>query len=236
MWPVAVLLLAKIAESQPHAAFSAFTHGLSSRWHFVFHTVTDIVDFLQPLEDMIHYTLFPVLLGISPPNDILCNLIALPPHWGGLEILNPTTLSAQEYSAPLTITKPLSHHIGSGQCVGYFQVKSEQLSRKSEIRLSKQSMYSNTSASLRVKLNHASQVSLDLATTRGASAWLSALSLYIRSLFMMPLPYIMVGPCIQLLLTVPVKLSSQWIMLYPPLRVVFLPFIIMKSGALQLVS
>ena len=143
----------------------------------MFRTVPDIAGFLQPLEDMIHCALLPVLLEISPPNDTLHNLIALPPHWGGLEILNPTTLSAKEYSASPTITKPLSHHIGSGQCVGYFQVKSEQLSRKSEISLSKQSMYSNTSASLRVELNHASQVSLDIATTRGASAWLSALPL-----------------------------------------------------------
>ena len=82
-----------------------------------------------------------------------------------------------QYSVSLTITEPLSHFIGSGQCVDYFQVKSEQFSRKSEIRLSKQSLYSNTSADLRVKLDHASQVSLDLAMTRGASAWLSALPL-----------------------------------------------------------
>ena len=46
-----VLLLAKIAESQLHAAFFAFTHRLSSRWHFVFRTVPDIAEFLQPLED-----------------------------------------------------------------------------------------------------------------------------------------------------------------------------------------
>ena len=56
-------------------------------------------------------------------------------------------------------------------------MKSEQLSRKSKIRLSKQSMYSNTSVGLHVELDHASQVSLDLATIRGASAWLSALPL-----------------------------------------------------------
>ena len=145
----------------------------------MFCTVPDIAEFLQSLEDVICCTLLPVLLGISPPNDTLRNLIALPPRWGGLGILNPTTLSAhaQEYSASLTITEPLSHHIGSGQCVDYFQVKSEQLSRKSEIRLSKQSMYSNTSAGLRVELDHASQVSLDLAMTRGALAWLSALPL-----------------------------------------------------------
>ena len=86
-------------------------------------------------------------------------------------------LSAQEYSASLTITEPLSHRIGSGQCVDHFQLKSEQLSRKSEIRPSKQSTYLNTSADLHVELDHASQVSLDLAMTRGVSAWLLALPL-----------------------------------------------------------
>ena len=50
VWSAEVLLLAKIAESQMHAVLSAFTHGLSSRWHFVFHTVPDIAEFLQPLE------------------------------------------------------------------------------------------------------------------------------------------------------------------------------------------
>ena len=89
VWSAEILLLTKIAESQPHAAFSAFTHGLSSRWRFVFHTVPDIAELLQPLEDVIPCTLLPVLLGISPPNDSLCNLIALPPRWGGLGILNP---------------------------------------------------------------------------------------------------------------------------------------------------
>ena len=138
----------------------------------MFCTVPDIAEFLQPLEDVICCALLPVLLVISTTNDTLHNVIALPPCWGGLGILNPTTLSAQEYSASLTITEPLSHHIGSGQSVDYFQVKSEQFSH-----LSKQSMYSNTSASLRVELDHASQISLYLTMTRGASAWLLALPL-----------------------------------------------------------
>ena len=88
--------------------------------------------------------------------------------------------SIQQRSLPRNtlLHSPSPNHIGSGQCVDYFQVDFlEQLYRKSEIHLSKQSMYSNASACLRVNLDHASQVSLDLATTRGASAWLSALPL-----------------------------------------------------------
>lgn len=126
-------------------------------------------DILQPLEDVIRCNFLPVLLGISPPINTLCNLVVLPPHLGGLRILNSTALSAQEYSASLTTTKLLSHHIGSKQCVYYFWVRSEQFSRKFEIHFSKQSIYYNTSTSLRVQLDCSSQVSLDLSTTQGAS-------------------------------------------------------------------
>ena len=34
-WSAEVLLLAKIGESQPHAAYSALTHSLFSRWRYV---------------------------------------------------------------------------------------------------------------------------------------------------------------------------------------------------------
>ena len=46
VWSAEGLILAKIAESQPYVAFSAFTHGLSSWWRFVFRTVPDIAEFL----------------------------------------------------------------------------------------------------------------------------------------------------------------------------------------------
>ena len=56
-------------------------------------------------------------------------------------------------------------------------MRTEQLSRKSAIRLSRQSSYSDTSSSLRSHLSHSLQTALDLATIRGAYAWLSALPL-----------------------------------------------------------
>ena len=114
-WSAEVLLLAKIAESQPHAAYSALTHGLSSRWRYVFRTLPDIAECLQPLEDVIRCTLLPTLLGISPPNDTIRDLVALPPCWGGLGIFNPSVQCNQEYSASLDITGPLSHCTGSSQ-------------------------------------------------------------------------------------------------------------------------
>ena len=37
----------------PHAAYAVFTHGLQGYWNYVYRTVPDISNLLQPLEDAI---------------------------------------------------------------------------------------------------------------------------------------------------------------------------------------
>ena len=66
-WSADVTRLAKIAQSQPHAVYSAFTKGLSSRWIYVSRTIPDIAKLLQPLEDAIRLVLIPALTGRAPP-------------------------------------------------------------------------------------------------------------------------------------------------------------------------
>ena len=41
--------LCQIAQSQPHAAYAAFTHGVMSKWNFVLRTIPNIQNSLQPL-------------------------------------------------------------------------------------------------------------------------------------------------------------------------------------------
>ena len=176
-WSSEVALLARIAESQPHAAFAALTHGLSSRWRYIFRTMPDISDPLQPLEDVIRCTLLPALLKISPPNDVTRRLLALPPRWGGLGIFVPTVQCELEYTASLDITGPLSSCIGLGKPFDYFDVRSAQYSKKSAVHLSRQSLHSTSSSALRSELDGTLQIALDHATIKGASTWLSALPL-----------------------------------------------------------
>ena len=59
-----------------------FTHGLSSRWLFVSHTVPSDGAVFQPLEDVIHQEFIPALTGCSPPSDSVYQLFALPARWG----------------------------------------------------------------------------------------------------------------------------------------------------------
>ena len=52
-WVDQIIKLKSIALSQPHAAFSAFTHGLSSKWTYFLRTVPNVKNYFQPLEDTI---------------------------------------------------------------------------------------------------------------------------------------------------------------------------------------
>ena len=56
-WVEEIKILSDFAKTQPHAAYAAFTHGLSSRWNYLFR-VTDweeqsFSELLQPLESAI---------------------------------------------------------------------------------------------------------------------------------------------------------------------------------------
>ena len=82
--------MARFAESQPHATYCAFTHGLSSHWMFVTQTVPFDSVIFQPLEAVIHQPFIPTLSGCTPSCDNLRQLFALPAHWGGLGIFIPT--------------------------------------------------------------------------------------------------------------------------------------------------
>ena len=62
-WSSAIHKLAATAKIQPHAAYSAFTHGLVSKWTYFARTIPDISDLLEPLEGAIRLHLIPALTG-----------------------------------------------------------------------------------------------------------------------------------------------------------------------------
>jgi len=89
-WSEEIAVLAKFAESQLHAAYSAFTHGLLSRWMFVLRTAPCDSEIFQPFEDVIRQVFILTLTGCPSPCDNLQQSFALPAHYGGLGIFIPT--------------------------------------------------------------------------------------------------------------------------------------------------
>ena len=59
--------LSKFAQTQPHAAYAAFTHGLSSKWNYLLR-VTDW-GILESLEKAIQSHFIPALTGQPPPGE-----------------------------------------------------------------------------------------------------------------------------------------------------------------------
>ena len=104
--------LAEIAHTQPHAAYTAYTHGIASKWLFTAKTIPDVDHLFTPLEEAIRHKLIPALTG-HHCNDLERSLLALPTRLGGINIANPTKGGSEDFAASLQATAPLRSLIHS---------------------------------------------------------------------------------------------------------------------------
>ena len=125
--------LATIAKTQPHAAHSAFTHGLSSEWSYIARTTPDLGTLFQPLEDVIRMKLIPGVTNRPLPNDGERNLLALPARHGGITMTNSAVDTDSTFSASATIARPLKDAILSNSMDYPYEVLAGQLTAKSNI-------------------------------------------------------------------------------------------------------
>ena len=99
-WIDEIRVLADIALTQPHAAYSALTHGVASRWSFITRTIPDIH---TTTRGAIHQLLIPALTGRPPCSNVERDIFALPSRLGDLGILNPSTNSQASFHASVTL-------------------------------------------------------------------------------------------------------------------------------------
>ena len=69
---------ATIASSQPHAAYSALTHGLIGKWAYISRTVPNVSDLFLPLENALRHQFLPDLTGRTSFTDLEREIYALP--------------------------------------------------------------------------------------------------------------------------------------------------------------
>ena len=113
-WCTELLALARIAESQPHAAFTAFTKGLSSRWMYHLRSTACPAEVFSVLDSVINESVLPALTGRDFRSDELVrSLIALPARMGGLAIPVIDDIAHDEYTSSKKITEPLVNMIAS---------------------------------------------------------------------------------------------------------------------------
>ena len=173
-WVEEITKLAQISTSQPHAAFTAFIHGVSSKWTYLSRVVPGIADLLQPVEDAIRHHLLPALTGRCSFSDDERALFALPARLGGLGIGNSVTDADHAYESPLKVSGPLCALVAL-QTSSLGDVASEQHRAKAVVKKSHQSRAIAQQADLLARLPQASRLSVELASEKGASSWLTTL-------------------------------------------------------------
>ena len=147
-WLSIVRNLTTIAKTQPHAVYSALTHGLSSKWTYLCRTVPNISNLLKPLDDILRTKLIPTLTGRPPPSDLECALFALPAKMGGLGTTIPSMQADQEHQSSLLVTSALQDHILlQDEAYGY-EIIAEQLDSKAIVRNKNKEKHSTAAGDL----------------------------------------------------------------------------------------
>ena len=109
-WIKQLKTLSKFAQTDPHAAYAAFTYGFSQKWKYVQRTIPEIENLFQPLEECIHQVFIPSLLGRAV-SDTDHAIFELPTKLGGLNIPNPVKTAPKEYEWSRALTKNLTSAI-----------------------------------------------------------------------------------------------------------------------------
>ena len=174
-WVEEIKTLSEITKTEPHAAFAAFTHGLSSRWNY-FIRVTDQKSLsatgqLQPLENAIRSLFIP---GHSAQSDLVRDLLALPANLGGIGLLNPLDISANQHSMSKKISAPLLERVieQDHRSVGCSE---SQQQIKAAVHTEKRSRLKQSAKNIQEQFPAPLQRSMELSQEEGASTWLTAL-------------------------------------------------------------
>ena len=127
------------------------------------------------MEDVIREKFVPTLTDRPPPNDVERHLFSLPARLGGLAIPNPCDTSDSNYDASLKISNPLKHAILTHEFQYTYNHISSQMTAKAEIQSLRRQQATQALENLKSDLPEVLKRSVELASERGASSWLSAL-------------------------------------------------------------
>ena len=163
-WVNEVKKLSKIAETQPHAAYAAYTHGLSSKWNYLLR-ITDW-DIVENVEKSVQSHFIPALTGQPPIGEHTRELLALPARLVCLGLTNPA--ASQQLSTPL-VDRIINQDHQLDDC------HSVQQSIKRRIQHMKYMKQKEDAKNLQRNLPNPLQRSIEPSQEKGASTWLTAL-------------------------------------------------------------
>ena len=106
-WVKELKTLCDIADTQPQAAFAAYTKGYKHKFNYFLRTIENFEQFVAPIDQLLNDKFIPTLFDSDTPLDhIVRDLLSLKPCDGGLGINNLSIDAKQQHKASTHITKP----------------------------------------------------------------------------------------------------------------------------------
>ena len=173
-WVKEIKQLSSIAQSEPQAAFAAFTHSVASEWLFFLRTVPVTKAQLAPLEDTIRFVFIPAISGRCAFTDKERSLLALPARLGGLGLTDQRMLR-EEIKRSREVTQPLIEHIIKKDPTYSSEMKANQLQARKEVKAKKSKVIEEEADLLAQALDEQQKRTMILSQEKGASHWLTIL-------------------------------------------------------------
>jgi hypothetical protein len=182
-WILQIGRLSEIAKSQPHAAFSAFNHGLRHRYTYLMRTIPGISSMLTPLDEAID-KFIKVLLNDYNFNPDERLLFSLPAKFGGMGIIIPSMVSDTEYRNSRSITKETIERVTSQELL-FRDNKTEIAKIKNKIKTEKRKSHLLNLSYIKSKIICKMKTrAIEGSIENGASNWLTVLPLKNQGFFL----------------------------------------------------
>ena len=139
-WTDELNRLSYIAQTQPHAVYTAFTHGLKHKFTYLMRTIPNISELLKPLDVAIN-NFVKSLFNNYNFNETERLLLSLPPKFGGMGIIIPSTISNEEYLNSRLITADTINNIMNGTKI--YKQNKQIIKVKSQIKSNKIKKHNN---------------------------------------------------------------------------------------------
>ena len=188
-WQEEVSRLSTYAAVEPQAAYAVLTNGLRGRWTYLLRTINCGGDALKQLDDVIRSNLLPVLTGHPFFREEEFALLSLPAREGGMGIPHLSYMATTHYTSSLSIVEDqvkeiLQQSDSTHQSLSTATVITSIRSKQNKIRSLRRAAERDRKTTTVEALPALQGRLVELASRKGASAWLVAIPLRCHGFFL----------------------------------------------------
>ena len=184
VWEDELDTLAKIAKSQPQAAYIALTKAYRSKFTYFMRTIDSFEEYVSPVDTLLNEKFVPIIFGEDTPfEQPFMDLLSLSPTNGGLGIPSLKNDSALQHETSKAVTE---NHVNSiiSQSVVMLQGETPVDAIKKEYQVKKKATIKQRIEIVDNALPVETLRSVQQGRDKGASSWLNAIPFEDKGLYL----------------------------------------------------